>query len=194
MQKKKGLKKATSCCWAHALLALSVCVAALVGTQAFAQVIFQREALIIAPPPLTESSPKNAEETPPESEAEKPRTEQRFQVEVRGEDALNLEYIHTLNELTDDSGVMIGFAMPSIVSVPTMKVYQPVDVLFIDEDGVIEQILPNIVPAEITRDIAAPKPVSAFLYLKAGVAEKRGIKPRDEVRHSLFNSKPIIIK
>lgn len=187
------MKKATNCFWAHALICLSFFV---LSAQAQAQVIFQREAVVIAPPPLTAATPEqpdnqgsNTTETP-----EPPRTEQRFQVEVRGEDALYLEYIHTLNELTDDSGVMIGFAMPSIVSVPTMKVYQPVDILFIDEDGVITQILPNIVPAEITRDIAAAKPVSAFLYLKAGVAEKRGIKPRDEVRHSLFNSKPIIIK
>lgn len=115
-------------------------------------------------------------------------------MEVRGEDALNLEYIHTLNDLKNNDGVLIGFNLPSIVSVPQMKVYTPVDILFIDEDGIILQILPKVVPAEINRDISAPQPVSAFLYLKAGEAKARDIRPRDVVSHNLFNAKPVILK
>ncbi len=115
-------------------------------------------------------------------------------VEIRSEEALNLEYIHTLNDLTDDTGVMIAFNAPSIVSVPTMNVYQAVDILFIDEDGIILQILPNIVPAQINRDITASEPVSAFLYLKAGEVKKRDIRPKDVVTHGLFNAKPVILK
>lgn len=164
------------------------------SNHANAQVIFQREKLIISPPPVTkiiaDETSEKAETPPPQAE----RLPQTFMVEVRSEDALNLEYIHTLNGLKDDSGVMIAFSVPSIVNVPTMKVYEAVDVLFIDENGVILQILPDIVPAEITRDIAASKPVSAFLYIKAGEAEKRGIRPRDVATHSLFSANPVILR
>lgn len=158
---------------------------------ASAQVIFQREKLTISPPPVTNVSKEKEEEKKPE---ETPRTPQEFMVEVRSEEALNLEYIHTLNDLKDDTGTMISFVVPSIVSVPQMKVYTPVDILFIDPDGIILQILPNITPSEINRDIHASEPVSAFLYLKAGEVKKRDIRPKDVVSHSLFNAKPVILK
>lgn len=159
-----------------------------------AQVIFQREKLVISPPPITRIISDETSETPPAQKPEVERMPQTFMVEVRSEEALNLEYIHTLNGLGDNSGVMIAFSVPSIVSVPTMKVYEAVDVLFIDENGVIVQILPDIVPAEITRDIAANKPVSAFLYIKAGESKKRGIRPRDIATHSVFSANPVILQ
>ncbi len=162
----------------------------LVSVPAFSQVIFQREKLTISPPPET-SQPKESGDA---MVIPAPRAPQHFMVEVRSEEALNLEYIHTLNGMASDSGVMIAFNVPSIVSVPTMKVYEAVDVLFIDEEGEIVQILPNIVPAEINRDIAAQKPIGAFLYLKAGESKRRDIRPRDIVSHAVFNAKPVILK
>jgi uncharacterized membrane protein (UPF0127 family) len=75
-----------------------------------------------------------------------------------------------------------------------MKVYTAVDVVFIDPDGVILQILPSIVPAEINRDITSEKPISALLYLKSGEAKKRDIRPKDIATHALFNAKPVILK
>lgn len=189
MQIKKRSPKAQR--W---LTALALLFATAISLPAAAQVIFQRERLLIDPPPVTRISTAEGEEEKKQATPESPRPTQEFLVEVRSEDALNLEYIHTLNDLTDNSGVMIGFTVPSIVSVPTMKVYSAVDVLFIDADGGIVQILPNIVPAEINRDIAAATPISAFLYLKAGEAKRRDIRPKDVVTHNLFNAKPVILK
>lgn len=189
MQRKKESPKVRR--W---LAGLALLVAATVSVTAGAQVIFQRERLLISPPPVTRISVAEGEEEKAQVPPESPRPAQEFLVEVRSEEALNLEYIHTLNDLGENSGVMIGFAIPSIVSLPNMKVYSAVDVLFVDEDGVIVQILPDIVPAEINRDIAASTPVSAFLYLKAGESKRRDIRPRDIVTHGLFSAKPVILK
>lgn len=167
-----------------------VVLSAWLSNPAFAQVIFQRERLTIAPPPVTE-----VKDTPlAEGKPATPRGTQSFNVEVRGEEALQLEYIHTLNNLGDDDGVMISFSVPSLVAIPTMKVYKAVDVLFISDDGIVLQILPDIIPAEINRDIEASDPVRAFLYLRAGEAKRRDIRPRDVVSHTAFNTKPLIIQ
>ncbi len=189
MQNKKVSNQAKPVWWLAAALLAIVTVSA----PATAQVIFQREKLTISPPPVTKVSKEEDEKEMPRDD-EPTRTPQEFSVEVRGEDALNLEYIHTLNDLKSNDGVLIGFNVPSIVSVPQMKVYTPVDVLFIDEDGIVLQILPKVVPAEINRDIAAAQPVNAFLYIRAGEAKARDIRPKDVVSHGLFNAKPIILK
>lgn len=167
-----------------------VVLSAWLTSPAFAQVIFQRERLEIAPPPVTEVKEAPA----PEDKPTPLRATHSFNVEVRGEEALQLEYIHTLNNLGQDDGVMISFSVPSLVAIPTMKVYQAVDVLFISDDGIVLQILPDIIPAEINRDIEAKEPVRAFLYLRAGEAKRRDIRPRDVVSHAAFNAKPLIIQ
>lgn len=158
---------------------------------AFAQVIFQREKLTISPPPQTQQQAEMIKEPDMRPPA---RTSHDFMVEVRSEEALALEYIHTLNALGEKDGVMIVFAAPSLVSVPPMRVYKPVDILFISEEGEILQILPNITPAEINRDIQSPQPVSAFLYLRAGEVAARDIRPRDIVTHNAFNNRPVILQ
>ena len=88
-----------------------------------------------------------------------------YQVEVRPEDAMRLEYIHTLNTLSEGNGVMIAFTAPSMVALPVMNVYTPVDALFVADNGVVEQILPNVVLGELTQAVMAHGPVKAFLFL-----------------------------
>lgn len=165
-------------------------VIALATDAAFAQVIFQREKLTIAPPPQTQQPDTSQDPAQPSPI----RLSHDFMVEVRSEEALGLEHIHTLNALGEKDGVMIVFAAPSMVAVPPMRVYKAVDVLFISEEGEIAQILPNIVPAEINRDIQSPNPVSAFLYLRAGEVAARDIRPRDIVTHNAFNNRPVILQ
>ena len=170
--------------------ALALCLAA---SNASAQLIFQREKLIVAPPPVTQVQ-EDTPATKPTAKKKPSRKPRLFMVEVRSEEALNLEYIHTLNGLKKGDGVMIVFNAPSMVTVPRMNVYEPVDILFITDDGEVLQILPSIVPAEINRDIEAKDPVRAFLYIKSGEAKRLHIRPRDVVSHGVFNAKPIILQ
>ena len=113
-----------------------------------------------------------------------------YNVEVRSEDALKLEYIYALNTLTDTTGVMIAFTYPSVVNLPYMQVSTPVDALFVAEDGTILQIMPNAVLSSINSQIKASGPIKAFLFLKAGQAAARSIRPRDTVTGTMFIPAP----
>ena len=113
-----------------------------------------------------------------------------YDVESRKEDALKLEYIHTLNNLTDDTGVMITLDNPAILPVPAFKDYTPVDVLFIAEDGTLVQITPNLKLGELAQNVTAKTPVKSLLFLKAGQAAARGRHPRDIIVGSMFTQAP----
>jgi hypothetical protein len=117
-----------------------------------------------------------------------------YDVEVRPEDAMRLEYIHTLNTLTDSTGVMIAFTAPSMVALPTMKVYTPVDALFVADTGVIVQILPDVTLGDLTQEVLAHEPVKAFLFLKAGTVVAKGIHPQDVITGPMFTPAPPVME
>ena len=116
-----------------------------------------------------------------------------FNIEVRPQEALRLEYIHTLNTLTDESGVMVLFTAPAVTPLPAFRNYTPVDALFIDETGIILQILPRAILAEMAQPVAAAKPVRAFLFLKAGTVQARMIQPQDAVIGGMFTPAPAVM-
>lgn len=129
-----------------------------------------------------------------EGEATLLRPSITYNIELRSEDALKLEYIHTLNTLTDSTGVMILFAAPVMAPLPAMQVYTPVDAIFVAEDGTILQILPNVALGEMTQDVMARDPVKAFLFLKAGEVAAHLIQPQDTVSGSMFVPAPSVMQ
>ncbi|MFZ4541448.1 MAG: DUF192 domain-containing protein [Rickettsiales bacterium] len=133
------------------------------------------------------------ESPPPPADAKEPPTIHpilKYNIEVRAQDALQLDYIHTLNTLTPTTGVMIEFEGPSIAALPMMNVYTPIDALFVADDGTIVQIMPSIVLGETSGSIQAQQPVKAFLFLKDGEAAARSIRPRDKITGRMFTPLP----
>jgi uncharacterized membrane protein (UPF0127 family) len=112
-------------------------------------------------------------------------------VELRGEESLQLEYLHTLNSLGADNGVMIALNTPAKLSLTAMKVYVPVDVIFVADNGTILQISPHVTLAEMQETIGARAPVKALLFVRDGLAAKRGIEPHDVVSGRMFTPAPI---
>lgn len=129
-----------------------------------------------------------------EGEATVLRPSLTYNIELRSEDALKLEYIHTLNTLADNTGVMILFSAPVVAPLPAMQVFTPVDALFLAEDGTILQILPNVALGNMRQDVYARDPVKAFLFLKAGEVALRAIQPRDTVTGSMFTPAPPVMQ
>jgi hypothetical protein len=122
------------------------------------------------------------------------RDSTRYNVELRSEDALQLEYIHTLNDLAEDGGVMILMSQPAMVPLPSMQVFTPVDALFVADDGTILQILPNVTLGELKQDIMAREPIKALLFLKAGEVQKRILQPRDIISGTMFTPAPPVME
>ena len=153
-------------------------------------VIFERQDIVIYPAAKPVTTNDAGEEITPASD----HPPLRFSVEIRSEEAMKLEYIHTMNTLTETTGVMIVFTLPTMVSLPNFSVTTPVDVLFVDDQGFILQMLPGVVPANITQDIMAKSPVRAFIYLKAGTIKATNLRPRDRVESPVFTPPPPVIE
>lgn len=154
-------------------------------------VIFERTKIRIDPvAPVVEAPAKNGEPAP----APEPRMPVNYDIEERGEEALQLEYIHTLNTLTDSTGVAIVFNPPGVVALPRMQVFTPVDVLFVAEDGTILQIYPDATLGTLDQDVYAKDPVRAFVFLKAGEVAAKNIRPRDVIAGTMFTPAPPVLE
>lgn len=173
----------------------------MVTTASYAQglttnpLIFERETIQIIPQQPKESaqqatSTSSQQPDPPEKE----RMPHSFNVEIRPEDALKLDYIYGLTTLNDTNGVMIAFGAPTIAPLPFFRVQQATDVLFVNDEGVILQIYPGHIPMDVTRDIYADTPIKALIYLKAGVVKALDIRPKDIVQSRVFNPPPPLLQ
>jgi hypothetical protein len=159
------------------------------ATPALAQVnplVFERATIRIDPVAI-EKTEKNTQPAPP-------REPSNYDVEVRSEEAMGLEYIHTLNTLTESTGVAIVFNAPSMVSLPRMQVFTSVDALFVAEDGTVLQIYPNVTLASMQQEVIAKDPVKAFLFLKAGQVAAKRIMPRDIISGGMFTPAPPVMQ
>ena len=114
------------------------------------------------------------------------RVASTFAIELRSEDAAKLEYLPSLNALSDTNGVMIVFTTPILTALPKLNNFIAVDALLLAEDGTILSISPNIVLAELPDQELSQDPVKAMLFLKAGVTTARNILPKDVVVGSMF--------
>lgn len=65
--------------------------------------------------------------------------------------------------------------------------YIPLDIIFIDENGVVQKVHENAKPHDTTH-ITSDTPVPAVIELYAGQAKKMMLKPGDKIYHSYFGN------
>ena len=109
-----------------------------------APIIFQRESIRILPT-APEKPTEQTTEASPQNTIPNPRFPIVYSVEIRDERALGFDYIHALSQLNATNGVLIFFSAPTVTPLPRFQIHKPVDVLFINEQGVILEILPHAV-------------------------------------------------
>lgn len=160
--------------------------------------IFSRERVFIE---TTVTLPTPPAEEKKEDEATKkeeaPATEKRryyFDTEIRSEDSLKLEWFLSLDNMPSGRATMIVFDEPLERPLPLAKIYKPIDVLVLGDDGAILAILPEIVLATQTKVISVDMPVKAFMFIRAGEAALLQIKPKDMVQHTLFTLNPTVLQ
>ena len=149
----------------HALAALTLMIAALVGTPAVA---FELGSLVIE----TRSGARH-----------------RFEIEL----ATTLEDIERglmfRDAMAPDHGMLFDFGEVRPVSFWMKNTKLPLDMLFVAEDGRIVGITPDAVP--YSEDlIPSPGPVRAVLELNAGTAERLGIAVGDQVVYAFPTPTP----
>ena len=88
-------------------------------------------------------------------------------------------------DLADDAGMLFDYPRPQPVSMWMKNTLIPLDMLFIDENGVIVRIARWTVPLSL-EPIPSGAPVRAVLELKGGVTERLGIAAGDRAVHPYF--------
>lgn len=94
--------------------------------------------------------------------------------------------------LDEKNGVLTYFSQAQPRRLLAENIQKPLDILFINDEGMILQIVPQVIPAYLPDDIGTDFPLRAMLYLQAGLAESWNIKPGYRVEHGMFNPKPMI--
>ena len=87
--------------------------------------------------------------------------------------------------LPADYGMLFVWPQEKHVAMWMKDTLIPLDMLFINNKGLIVYIAPNTTP-ESTKNISAAVPVKAILELAGGTAEKKHIEIGDQVLHSTF--------
>jgi uncharacterized membrane protein (UPF0127 family) len=88
------------------------------------------------------------------------------------------------------SGMMFISEKPEQTHIGPMEYYQPLDVIWLDNNGVITSIAPNLVLASNKDGLSDSRPSKALLMLAGGSAQLYGIAPGDKIVGSEFFDTP----
>lgn len=114
---------------------------------------------------------------------------QRFTVELADEPAERRQGLMFRRSMDADHGMLFKYDQPQRVAMWMKNTYISLDILFIQQDGVIVNIARDTEPESLSQ-IASKGRVTGVLELAAGTAERLEIKPGDEVQHAMFGNAP----
>jgi uncharacterized membrane protein (UPF0127 family) len=132
----------------------------------------------------------------PWQKADELRPTQQLPLEVEIRDAAMLyrkDGWFNLRAPSDNAGVLLLFASPTLAAIPPYTQQAPLDILMVDKEGIIRQIAPSLVLSDLSEEIYPQEPVLAFLFLRGGLCERSGIRPGDRVLHTAFKKPPAIL-
>ena len=166
----------------------------LIATPVWAQssMVFKRDILTIFPkeePQIQKDG--NAEATVPATPAREPI---RFYTEIRPEQVLEMDWIMALSRISAKHTMTVLFNPPRYDMVQAQPISQPLDVLLVSPEGIIVQMMPELVLSQLAQPIAADRPIRARIILQGGAAESLGIIPGDRVEHDAFQPVPKVLR
>lgn len=118
--------------------------------------------------------------------------EMTLRVKVRGQQIPMNQGLITNYRLDTEHGVLTYFPTAEPREMIAENIQEPLDILFIREDGVIAQLMPEVIPAYLPQSVEVDFPLRALLYIQAGLAETLGISPGFRIEHGMFKPKPLI--
>lgn len=105
-----------------------------------------------------------------------------IQVAIRpGSSMYNQEGWINTGSLAGRNGIFFVFDKPQQVGLKRLEYYQPIDVLWVDNNGVITSIAPGISLPDLKKPLSDPTPSKALLLLAGGTAEMESINPGDKL-------------
>ena len=113
----------------------------------------------------------------------------RFNVEIAETPAQMEQGLMFRRSLAPEAGMLFDFKQPTVATMWMRNTLIPLDMLFVDQQGLIVNIAPRAVP-ESDQTIAAAAPVRVVIELNGGTAERLGIQPGDRVLNPIFGNAP----
>ncbi len=109
----------------------------------------------------------------------------RFRVEVADTPSSRMRGLQGRHALPPDAGMLFLFDRPQPVAMWMKDTHLSLDMLFIDEEGVVRRIAEATEPGSLT-PIPSGEDVSAVLEVVAGTARRLAIAVGDRVEHRAF--------
>mgnify|MGYP002725586656 CR=1 FL=1 len=108
-----------------------------------------------------------------------------FMIEIADTPTARGQGLMGRRHMDEDAGMLFDFGSPRRLSMWMKNTYISLDMLFIDQSGLIIGIASNTTPLSL-RIISHPRPALAVLELKAGTVKRLKITVGDRVLHGLF--------
>jgi len=137
----------------------------------------------IAAPAAAQAPAVRFDKTPLTIESEGKK--HRFTVEIADNDERRTLGLMHRRQMAADAGMLFDFKRDGQVSMWMRNTVLPLDMLFVDRDGIVRKIHQRAVPFSETV-ISSDVPVRAVLELNGGTAARLGLKPGDKLDHPMF--------
>ncbi len=111
--------------------------------------------------------------------------EHKFIIELADEDEERRVGLMYRTEMAEDAGMLFDFETPQPISMWMKNTLIPLDMAFIDAEGIIKRIAANTTPRSLT-SIHSGSRVIAVLEVNGGTFERLNIKEGDRVEHEIF--------
>ena len=111
----------------------------------------------------------------------------KFDVEIANTQDKKEKGLMYRTSLPEDEGMLFLFKKAKIVNMWMKNTYIPLDILFIDKNGVIKKIVENTTPHSLKSHSSDARVVAA-LEINAMLSDKHSIKINDVVLHPFFNN------
>ena len=109
----------------------------------------------------------------------------QFMVEIAETPSTWRQGLQKRRQLAADAGMLFNFHQPRVASMWMKDTLIPLDMIFIDERGIVINIAENTEPLSLAT-ISSDGPVLAVLEINAGTAARLGLRRGDRVFHAIF--------
>ncbi len=109
----------------------------------------------------------------------------QFMVEIAETPSTWRQGLQKRRQLAADAGMLFDYHQPRVASMWMKDTLISLDMIFIDEHGVVVNIAQNTEPQSLAT-ISSDGPVLAVLEVNAGTAARIGLRRGDRVYHAIF--------
>lgn len=106
----------------------------------------------------------------------------QFTVEVADDPQERGRGLMDVKSMPRSAGMLFVYPKPQVAGFWMKNTYIPLDMIFMDENGVVQNVHHNAVPHDETVIIGG-KDILLVLEINGGLAARYGIKPGDQLRH-----------